>query len=112
MNRYGLGLALATGPLGAGFFVVQGAVFGAYLVVLRTLLNRLVPSAERRATVLSVESTAARLYSGSVIAGTGFALASLRLPVTLLGTAAAGCLPFLAMGWLARAAARPDTDHR
>jgi len=97
-----VGLALATGPWGAAFFVVQGAVFGAYPVVVRTLMNRLAPSAERRATVLSAESTAARLYSGVVLTGTGFALASLPLAVTLLGTAAAGCLPFLAMPWLRR----------
>jgi len=97
-----LGLALATGPWGAAFFVVQGAVFGSYPVVVRTLLNQLVPRAERRATVLSLESTAARLYSGVVLTGTGFALASLPLAATLLGTAAAGCLPFLAMPWLRR----------
>lgn len=94
------GLALAASPWAAGFFVVQGGVFGAYPVVVRTLLNHLVPRPERRATVLSVESTAARLYAGIVLAGTGFALGALPLPVTLLGTAAAGCLPFVAMPWM------------
>lgn len=97
-----VGLALANGPWGAVFFVVQGTVFGAYPVMLRTLINRLVPSADRRATVLSVESTAARLYSGVVLTGTGFTLSSLPLGWTLIGTALVGCLPFLAMPWLRR----------
>ena len=49
--------ALASQPA-AALFQVQGAVFGAYPVAMRSLLNRLVPTPERRATVLSVESMA------------------------------------------------------
>jgi predicted MFS family arabinose efflux permease len=97
------GLALASQPVAALLFCVQGAVFGAYPVAVRSLLNRLVPTPERRATVLSVESMAVRIAGGVAVIFCGWAIDHLALDNALLITAAAGCVPFLCVPFLRRA---------
>lgn len=98
-----VGLAVLRTPWAALLFAVQGAAFGAYPVVLRSLLNRLVPSEERRATVLSFESMAIRVAGGLSVVFAGWAIDVLPLSAALLITAAAGCAPFLCVPLLARA---------
>ncbi len=97
------GLAMFDRPAAALLFCLQGAVFGAYPVAVRSLLNRLVSSPERRATVLSVESMAVRTAGGLAVIGCGRAIDALPLDRALLITAAVGCIPFLCVPFLRRA---------
>lgn len=101
-----VGLAVLRTPWAALLFGVQGAAFGAYPIVLRSLLNRLVPSPERRATVLSFESMAIRIAGGLAVVLAGWSIDAMPLSSALLLTAAAGCIPFACVPFLARAARR------
>ena len=83
-------------------FTIQGACFGAYPVLTRTLLNRRVPSTERRATILSIESMTCRVAFAGVAVFAGWGLGGLGLNASLLWTAALCCVPFLLIPLLPR----------
>ena len=89
-------------PIGASLFCIQGVVFGAYPLVVRSLLNRLAPSPERRATVLSLESMACRVSFGLLVVFSGWALDNHGLDWALAATAALACVPFLVLPILRR----------
>jgi hypothetical protein len=95
-------LSLVRIPLAAALFCIQGAVFGAYPLVVRSVLNRHVPSASRRATILSIESMACRIVFGLVAAFSARALGGLGLAGAIAVTTAAGCLPFALLPLLKR----------
>ena len=80
-------------PAAAALFMIQGAAFGAYPLVVRGLLNRLVRSPDRRATVLSLESMACRVVFGLVIVFAGWSLDRYGLSFALAATALLGCVP-------------------
>lgn len=82
-------------PAVAALFCIQGAIFGAYPLVVRTILNRHVASAARRATVLSLESMACRVVFGVVVALLGHALDRMALATVIWLAAATACVPFL-----------------
>jgi predicted MFS family arabinose efflux permease len=96
-------LAMVRIPLAAALFCIQGAVFGAYPLVVRSILNRHVPSASRRATILSIESMACRIAFGLVVAFGAQALGGLGLAGAIAVTTAAGCLPFALLPLLRKA---------
>lgn len=97
-------LIIPAGAPGAiGLFCIQGAVLGAYPMAVRSMLNRLVPSAEKRATTLSVESLACRLCYGIIVIFFAWTLDVLSLPTALLIVALVGCVPFAVMALLPRA---------
>ncbi len=77
----------------AALFCVQGAAFGLYPVLTRHLLNRLVPSARRRATILSLDSLACRVAFCPMAVFAGWALGQEGLDVALVATAALACVP-------------------
>ncbi len=83
-------------------FLVQGAAFGLYPVLTRHLLNRLVPSARRRATILSLDSLACRVAFGPMAVFAGWALGHTGLEWALVATAALACVPILAIPLLRR----------
>jgi MFS family permease len=95
-------LALLRDPLAAGLFAVQGAAFGLYPVLTRHLLNRLVPSARRRATILSFDSLACRVAFSPMSVFAGWALGHTGLGTALLLTAGLACVPFLVIPLLKR----------
>jgi MFS family permease len=101
-------LALVRIPLAAALFCIQGAVYGAYPLVVRSILNRHVPSASRRATILSIESMVCRIAFGLVAALSARALGGLGLAGAIAVTTAAGCLPFAFLPLLRRGV-RPAT---
>lgn len=82
-------------PLAATLFLLQGAVFGTYPLLVNTALNRRVPSAERRATVLSIQSMACRLAFAVVTPLAGLLLERFGLSTAIAATTAASCIPFL-----------------
>ena len=82
-------------PAVVALFCIQGAVFGAYPLIVRTILNRNVTSAARRATVISLESMACRIVFGLLVAVSGWCLEWWDLSHTIAFVVAAGCLPFL-----------------
>ncbi len=90
-----LGLAFVRVPVVAALFVLQGDVFGAYPLVIRTMLNREIPSAARRATVLSLESMACRVVFGLLICFSGDLRAAAGLTGAILITAALAFVPLL-----------------
>ncbi len=100
-------------PAGAsvaiGLFCIQGAVLGAYPMAVRTALNRLVTSSERRATTLSVESLACRLCYGIVVIFCAWTLDELTLATALPVVALVGLTPFALM--LALPRAQPATSE-
>ena len=82
-------------PAVVAVFCVQGAVFGAYPLVIRTMLNRHVASAARRATTISLESMACRIAFGLIVGLSGWSLELWGLTPTMVLTTLAGCLPLL-----------------
>lgn len=90
-------------PAAALLFCIQGAVFGAYPLTTRSILNRLVPGAERRATTLSIESLACRIAFVPLVLFSGWGLEHLGLDGALAATTGLACLPFLVMWLLPRA---------
>lgn len=100
----------ANAPLAIALFCVQGSVLGAYPMAVRTMLNRLVPSAQRRATTLSVESLACRLCYGVVVIFCAWTLDELPLALALPAVALVGCVPFALMWALPRATAPEARD--
>ena len=95
-------LTLIKVPLAAGLFCLQGAAFGLYPPLTRSLLNRRVPSARRRATVLSFDSLACRLAFGFLAILGGWSLGSLGLDRAMAAVALLACLPILALPFLPR----------
>ena len=89
-------------PAAALLFCIQGAVFGAYPVLVRSILNRLVPRAERRATVLSIESFACRIAFAPLTILAGWSLGALGLDAALAVVALAACIPFVILPLLRR----------
>jgi predicted MFS family arabinose efflux permease len=88
-------LALLRAPLAAALFCVQGAAFGLYPPLTRLLLNRRVPSARRRATILSLDSLACRLAFGPIAVFAGWALGSVGLAGAMAATALLACVPIV-----------------
>jgi len=86
-------LSLARFPAAAGLFLVQGAAFGLYPPLTRFLLNRRVPSARRRATILSIDSLACRLAFSPLAVLAGWALGGLGLSGAMAATALLACVP-------------------
>lgn len=106
-----LGLAImfaclpgARGDAAAALFCIQGAAFGAYPLLTRTVLNRLVPGAERRATTLSIESMACRIAAGAAVFFAGWSLDAWGLGPAMAATAAIGCAPLVAVPFLRKSA--------
>jgi len=91
-------------PVAALFFCIQGAVFGAYPLVTRTMLNRLVRGADRRATVLSLESMACRVGMGGMALFAGWAVDEFVVNTAMGITVAIACVPFLFLPLLRRSA--------
>ncbi len=89
-----LGLLPSHHPAVAGLFLLQGVVFAIYPLVVRARLNRLVRGAEKRATILSMESLACRIAFAllSMIAGRALGLWGLNGAVML--TLALALVPF------------------
>ena len=90
-------------PPAAALFCIQGAAFGLYPIVTRTVLNRLVPAPEKRATTLSIESLACRLSFGPLAILGGWALEHAGLDVAMALVAGLACLPFLLVPALRKA---------
>jgi predicted MFS family arabinose efflux permease len=93
----------ANAPVAVALFCVQGAVLGAYPMAVRSMLNRLVPSAQKRATTLSIESLACRLCYGIAVIFLAWTLDVLSVNQALPVVAAICCIPFLLMAVLPRA---------
>ena len=104
VSMLGMFLLLATvrAPGASFLFCVQGAVFGVYPLVIRSILNRLVPSADRRATVLSLESLACRIAFAPLALFTGWATGALGFAAAMAGTALLACVPFALLPLLPR----------
>lgn len=96
----GLGMSNSLGM--AALFCLQGAVFGVYPLVMRTELNAMVPSADRRATVLSIESLSCRLAFAPIAALAGWSVESLGFGVGVALSVGVACLPFLLVPFLRR----------
>ncbi|MHC4548004.1 MAG: MFS transporter [Planctomycetota bacterium] len=90
-------------PGAALLFCIQGVGFGAHPVVVRSILNRLVPRAERRATTLSIESFACRLAYSPLAVVAGWSLGALGVDRAIALTALLAGLPFLLLPLLRRA---------
>ena len=99
-------LAFLRVPAVVALFCIQGAVFGAYPLVVRTILNRNVASAARRATVISLESMACRVGFGVLVAVSGWCLEWWDLKYTIAFVATAGCIPFVILALTRRTADR------
>jgi MFS family permease len=98
------GLIAFRAPAMALLFCIQGAIFGAYPLVTRAILNRLVRGADRRATVLSIESMACRVGMGVMALLAGWALDHYSLSLAMGITVAIACIPFVFLPLLRRAA--------
>lgn len=98
----------ANAPAAIGLFCIQGAVLGAYPMAVRSMLQRLIPSAQRRATTLSVESLACRLCYALVVVLLAWSLDELPLYGALPIVVLLGCVPFVAMLALPRAGEAVD----
>ena len=103
-------VGLANAPVAVALFCLQGAVLGAYPMAVRTMLNRLVPSAEKRATTLSFESLACRLCYGVVVIFFAWVMELLSLAQALPIVGLIGCVPFALMWILPRATSVDRTD--
>lgn len=99
------GMIALRAPAAALLFCIQGAVFGAYPLVTRAILNRLVRGADRRATVLSIESMACRVGMGLMALLAGWALDRYSFDAAVAITVAIACIPFVFLPLLRRAAA-------
>jgi len=97
-----LALMVVRAPAAALLFCIQGAVFGAYPLITRSILNRLVRNSERRATVLSIESMACRLGMGLLALLAGWALEVYSLNASIALALGAACLPFMALRFVRR----------
>jgi len=86
-------LAVLRFPAAAALFCAQGAAFGLYPPLTRFLLNRRVPSARRRATILSIDSLSCRLAFSPLAVFAGWALGSLGLAPAMAATAILACVP-------------------
>jgi hypothetical protein len=95
-------------PAAAQLFGIQGVCFALYPLVIRTILHRLVPSATRRATTLSIESLACRLAFGPLALYAGWARGAHGIDRAMVTTALLACIPFAALPLLAAARARRD----
>lgn len=86
-------MSIVTGPVGALLILSRGALDGLWPPLLNVYMNRLVPS-RLRATMLSVQSLAARLALAGGLALLGVGVVRVGLPATLaaaaLGVALAG----------------------
>lgn len=98
----------ANAPVAISLFCLQGAVIGAYPMAVRTMLNRLVPSAEKRATTLSIESLACRLCYGVVVILFAWLLDVLTLYQALPLIGLLGAVPFALMALLPRETPKPQ----
>jgi predicted MFS family arabinose efflux permease len=87
-------------PAAGLLFCIQGAIFGAYPLVTRSILNRLVKNSDRRATVLSIESMACRIGMGLLAALAGWALDFYSLNTSIALALGVACLPFLALPFI------------
>lgn len=87
-------------PLAGLLFCVQGAAFAVYPLLMRTILNRLVASPERRATTLSIESMICRVAFGPIAVFSGWAMGVLTLNWAIGLTVLIACLPFTVFPWL------------
>jgi hypothetical protein len=88
-------LALLGHPAAAALFCIQGAAFGLYPPLTRFLLNRQVPSARRRATILSLDSLACRLAFGPIAVFAGFSLGAIGVTGAMAATALLACVPIV-----------------
>ena len=95
-------LASLSHPAAAALFLVQGAAFGIYPLVIRSILNPLVPDARRRATILSLESLACRLAFAPMALFAGWALQTGGVDRALAATALLACLPVILLLFLRR----------
>lgn len=95
-------LMVVRAPAAALLFCIQGAVFGAYPLVTRSILNRLVRNSDRRATVLSIESMACRVGMGLLALLAGWSLDAYSLNASIALALGAACLPFLALPLIRR----------
>ncbi|MHC4957632.1 MAG: MFS transporter [Planctomycetota bacterium] len=100
-------LALQT-PAVIALFCIQGAAFGVYPLLVRTILNRHVSSAANRATTISLESMACRIAFSLVAVGAGWGMGHWGLNWTMAAAAAAACLPFA--GLLGRRGGRTKAE--
>lgn len=89
-------------PAAAALFCIQGFAFGLFPPLTRFLLNRLVPSARRRATILSLDSFACRLAFSPLSVLAGWALGHVGLGGAMAATALLACVPILVMPLLKR----------
>ena len=99
---FSLLMALET-PLAGALFCIQGVSFAIYPLLMRTILNRLVPTPARRATILSIESLLCRLAFGPIAVFSGWAMGALTLNAAI--SVLIACLPFAVVPWLPRARA-------
>jgi len=87
-------------PAAALLFTIQGAVFGVYPLVVRSILNRQVTSSHRRATVLSIESLACRLAFAAVSVYAGWSLHRMPLSHAMGTTVLLSSLPLICIAKL------------
>ncbi len=80
-------------PAAALLFCVQGAALGTHPIVVRNLLNRRVPSSERRATILSIESMACRVAFGVVGLAAGLVLERVSIGASIGFVVAVAAIP-------------------
>lgn len=90
-------LSVASGPTAVALLTTHGLALGALSVVSSSLINERIPSSERRATVLSLESLVSRGLYGLASIALGAALDIFPLDSVLLLAAAVGCIPLAAM---------------
>lgn len=100
-------LVPANASMAIALFCIQGAVFGAYPIAVRTHLNHLVPAAEKRATTLSVESLVCRLVYGVCVIGFAWLMDWLPLYTALLSVVAISAVPLGLMNLFPRRADEP-----
>jgi hypothetical protein len=103
-----LAMGALVSPIGALFVLVRGVLDGLWQPLLNVYMNRLVDS-RLRATMLSLQSLAARLALATFIALLGLGTATAGLRATL---AAAGVAATVAGGALALGGARLPTRSR
>jgi len=80
-------------PAMALVFAIQGVMLGALPVVVRTVLNRRLPDAAQRATVLSIESLLCRLAFAGVALPVGVLLDTHPTNVAIVAVIVLGVLP-------------------
>jgi MFS family permease len=95
-------LATVHGPAAIPILASQGLALGMLPVVTASLLNDLIPSSERRATLLSLESLFSRGSYGLASIALGTALDRAGLEPLLIVLACAALLPLLLIPALAR----------